>query len=263
MRWLIPVLCGCGGSGLSGFPNEPPPLETDAGTAHTGGDSDLPPVPTGTTGATGTTGDTAPPPAPWSRGLTVDGNPADLPPEARFPAVSAGTWGITWDDTHLYLAANHPDVAGGGPQHWLLAYVGGLGSTTQSGVQFGTQQPGLPVGMSHLIRWKADGSYDSLMAFDGSVWTDTPGFLGTAGSSIAEDEGRSTVELAVAFASLGVGDTFDLHLCWLYEGAGFESTYGAVPTSSFADGLDPDFGAWYRFDRRSSAPPSSYAPSLP
>jgi hypothetical protein len=115
--------------------------------------------------------------------------------------------------------------------------------------------------MSVLVRWKADGSYDSLETWTGTEWASSPYWLGTGGSELAEDNGNNLVELRVPLAVVGASDTLDLHMAWVYEGTGYESTYAGTPAVSFPDGYDPDFASWYRFDLQGPIPPSDTRPS--
>jgi hypothetical protein len=241
---------------------------TPVETGDTGGDTGAP-VDTGVVD-TGAPVDTAPPidtgpvdtggapPTPWRFTPAIDGSLAEWPLESAFGTSSGTTTHLGWDDTHLYLGVQHGDVATGGPLHWLVVYVGnGAGSAT--GIAFNTQSPALAFPASHVVRWKADDSYDSLEAWDGVGWVSTSPFLGTGGS--AQVESGDVVELAIPLATLGIGDTFDLYAGWVYEGAGYESTYAATPAGAIVDGYDPDYAQYWHFDRTSSLPPTSYYPS--
>jgi hypothetical protein len=228
--------------------------DTDADTGTTSpGDTHSTVEHTGETGvgsATGHTGDTAT--ALWSHTITVDGDADDWRVEERFSTSSGpvSTSYVGWDAAYLYLAVRHPDVASGGPFHWITATIGNGSPGTTVGVQTGLQEPRLSFEATHVLRWKADGSYDGLSAFDGKAWTHTWGYLGTGGSSVAERDDLDTVEFRVPLLDLGIEDQFNLHLCMVYEGVGHESTYAAVPDSSLEDGsFDPDYEQYYRFDR--------------
>jgi len=198
---------------------------------------------------------------PWSNTGIVDGATSEYGPDETF-ATTGGTAYITWDATDLFVAVQHADVGGGGALHWLQLYLGdGSGTGATSGVPHNTQQPDLPTPMSTLVRWKADGSFDSLETWSGSEWTSTEFWLGTEGSALAEDDASSIVEMRIPLALVGATDTLDLHMAWVYEGPGYESTYAATPAVSFVDGYDPDFASWYRFDLQGPTPPSDTRPS--
>jgi hypothetical protein len=199
----------------------------------------------------------------WWHEIAVDGTVANewIAGDEDFATTSGvGTTWVTWDADRLYVAATHPDVAFGGNQHWLLVYVGDGASGTTTGVQFNTQQPGLPVPFSHVIRWKADDTYNSRMRFDGVGWVSHDYWLGTEGSALSELEVEQTVELAIPWASVGVVDAAVVHVAWLYEGNGFETTYAGVPASAFVDGYDPDVAAVLFADLTDAASPVAQNP---
>jgi len=194
-------------------------VPTAAPTADT-----APPTPS-PTGSTGSTGDTGEGVVPWAHTATVDGS--------------------------------HPDVATGGPQHWLLVYLGDGQRGATSGVPLNTQQPQLAVPMTHLVRYKADGSYDDMMAFTGGTeWSTTAGWLSAGPGQVAE--AGQTVELAIPLAGIS-DDTLVVAAYWLFEGEGYESSYAALPAAAFIDGYDPDVGLALSFDRSSADAPSAQA----
>lgn len=176
----------------------------------------------------------------WAHTVAVDGDLADWGADELFATTSgSGQGGVTWDAATLYVAFQHPDVAAGGALHWQLVYLsdGGPGSTTPPGL--GTQAPAVPFAATHVIRRKADGSYDDLHVWDDllQAWVQTAWWLGTAGSAAAE--GGDVLELAIPRDQLG-DSVVDVILASAYEGAGFESTYAGVPSDAFVDGYDPD-----------------------
>lgn len=196
----------------------------------------------------------------WSHTVTVDGDVAEWTADELLPSTSGETW-ATWDATDLYVAVRHPDVGAGTALHWVVVYVGSGAAGTTAGATLGTQAPGLPTGMSHIFRWKADDSYHDRLAWDGLAWIATPLWLGTEGSAKQESNANNVLELRIPRASVGVGDVLDLHVAWVYEGAGSESTYAGSPATSFTDGAyDPDFGAYWRFDLSSPSSPASATP---
>lgn len=170
--------------------------------------------------------------------------------------IGAG-W-ITWDADALYIAFDHPDLATGGSEHWTVVYFGaGLpGSTT--GLTFGTQTPGLPFEANVAVRRKADGSFDSLEVFDAptGTWISTPFWLGTDGSAAVEGD---VLELRIP-RDLLRSDTIEVLLTWVFEGAGFESTYAGVPADTFLDGYDPDPATYLVLDLGSPDAPTVQNP---
>lgn len=226
------------------------------------GDTGTPPSDTTSTGA-----DTADSGAgaAFSAALTVDGDLSDCPPEAVFATSSgAGTWAcITWTATDLYIGYHHPDVGSGGPEHWMWMYLGGLTSPGAfSGVAYGSQQPDLAPNFQNHLRWKASGTYNGLLHWVGLNWgNEDIDYLWTTGA-VAEDNGRNDVELRIPLADVTNTGLLLVSMGWTRTSAGAESTYAAVPSVAFADGYDPDLGAWFLFDLSSPAAPSSYTPVL-
>lgn len=206
------------------------------------------------------------PAPPWSFGSPIDADLTDYPEESRFVSSSGTSTWVSWDATDLYVAVNHPDVQTGGDQHWVLIYLGNGDGSAPYGPVLNTQEPTLPFGASHVIRWKADDSYNSLMSWDGAGWVDLPSWLGTEGSEVAESNDFQNVEFRIPRAALGIEDQVELIVSMVYEGAGFESTYNAIPSGSLggADGVyDPDHAEYYSFDLSHPNPPNATFPSLP
>jgi hypothetical protein len=206
----------------------------------------------------------APPPPPWSAALTVDGA-WDCPADAELlttasAALPSARACVTWTSTDLFIAMRHPDVANGGASHFLVAYLGD-GTGTQTGLRYNTQQPGLPLPVSHHLRWKPDGSYDSLLRWDGAAWVEVAApYLAGPSADVAERDGEQVVEWRVPRADLALGRRVDLALGWIFEGAGFESTYAALPADALVDGYDRDWATMFSFDLDSPLPPAQYAP---
>ncbi|MEQ1502087.1 MAG: hypothetical protein ABMB14_07640 [Myxococcota bacterium] len=48
----------------------------------------------------------------------------------------------------------------------------------------------------------------------------------------------------------------EIALGWVFEGAGFESTYAGVPSDTFVDGYDVDFATNLAFDLTDPASPA-------
>ena len=161
---------------------------------------------------------------------------------------------------NLYLAATHPDVGTGGSQHWLLAYIGNGSAGSTDGVAHGLQQPTLEFQANFLIRWKLDDSYSSLETWNGASWTSASPLFDSGGA--VRSESGNTVELSVPLTTLAVTSQLDLAMTLLYEGAGFESTYGASPAGAITEGaFDPSIALYWPFDRASALAPSGYSPA--
>jgi hypothetical protein len=248
-----------------------PPTETAPDTAAPPADTPQDTDPSGDSDAPDPTADTAapldsgpPPPPPWSAPLTVDGA-WDCPADAELATTSSAALPsaracVTWTATDLFIAMRHPDVANGGASHFLVAYLGD-GAGTQTGPRYNTQQPGLPLPVSHHLRWKPDGSYDSLLRWDGAAWVEVAApYLAGPSADVAERDREQVVEWRIPLADLALGRRVDLALGWIFEGAGFESTYAAVPVDTLLDGYDRDWATMFSFDLDSPLPPAQYAP---
>lgn len=202
--------------------------------------------------------DTDPPTGGWQHTVTIDGNVGDFGVDETFGTTSGLTY-LSWDATNLYVGIQHPDI-GSDPLHWVVVTLSDLGAGTNTGATHGTQTPTVGFAATHIVRWKADDSFNSLLTWDGSTLVETPFWFGTNGSDFSSNFSTDQAELAIPFSQIGVTDEFLLHVNLVYEGAGYESSYAPTPTDSFVDGYDPDYTQWFRFDRRSEAPPASYVP---
>lgn len=194
--------------------------------------------------------------SPWSHTIAVDGDGADwFGADEAFATTSAGNTStfVTWDDVNLYLGFVHPDIATGGAEHWTVVYFSDGGPGSFTGVTQGTQTPDLSFAATHAIRRKADGSYDGLLEWDGANWAETPFWLGTEGSAAVE--GGDLLELAIP-RQLFANDAIMLHSSFVFEGAGYESSFGGTPDTAFTEGAyDPDFADHLAFDMSAAESP--------
>ncbi len=267
--WLL-ALTGCVSSGIRPATTDAPNTETlpsSTGGGPTPPGSPTGPGPEGDTGVTApttsaTTTTTTPPtdtaaPPPWSHAIGVDGQVGDWLPEETLPSA-LGTVRLTWDAAGVFVAITQADLTTGGPMHWVVVYVGDGGSGATTGLSFQSQTPALTVPATRALRWKMDGSYNGFAVWDGVGWSETPGYLGTGGSTVAEDNATGTLELLLPRSGLGVSDTLTVTLGLVYEGVGSESTYGASPPGSFPEGsYDPDWTTAWQFDLNAPTPPNA------
>jgi hypothetical protein len=193
----------------------------------------------------------------------------------RLPTTSStsGYYGyVTWDDKNVYFGMEGPDVASSttdAGKKWVMLYLGapgvpgsstGLPYDCSGGCASPAQQPSLPFSAAWHVRFKVDGSYTNVQ-----TWSDAQQKWADAGIAIVPTVGRegTFLEVSLPRASLaGLGDTLDLHMNMLIEDVvppGW--TYAGVPSTSFTDMADPDFGAYYELDLANpSKAPSAYAP---
>ncbi len=267
--WVWSVLACGSGLGPPAFTSDPPPPVTTGTPPDLTPTNTVPTLPTDDTDPPVTTDPTTDPPTdpptttgtpppptgtgPWSHGWAIDGDDVDWFPEEE-QAIVDGALALTWDSTDLYIGVRHPDVAEGGSQHWFLLAMsdGTPGSTVLPSI--GTQQATLPFAPDRLLRWKADDTYDALDTWDGTAWATSDNWLETQGSLHQEHNERSIVEFRLprdAFEST----TLEFAAWWVFEGAGFETSYAVSPTTAFAHGIyDPDLASWWRVDLTGTLP---------
>jgi hypothetical protein len=193
---------------------------------------------------------------PWRHTITVDGDLGDWFDAERFETSQGdgtSTY-VTWDDDTLFVGIQHPDVSTGGPSHWMVVTLGNGEGGATVGTTLNTQTPGLPFGASTILRVNGDGSYSDILTWNGSEW------VVQGAPTHARDVAAGTAEISVPLADAGLGDHIELHVNWVFEGDGFESSYAATPEGSFDAGYDPDYGQYFAFDRSSSAAPTTYDP---
>jgi hypothetical protein len=203
------------------------------------------------------------PTGPWSHSVTVDGSLAEWMADDECFATSApvGAVCVTWDATHLLLAVDHPDMATGTAEHWLQVALGnGDGDGGAPSFAFGGQQvETLPFAWDLLLARNGAG-FDQVMR-PTAGYPVTPDFLGTLGSSAALQ--GTVLELALPFDQIGIVDAVDLLVWQVFAGAGFESSYAALPSAAFAEGsVDPEPSAWLRLDLGGTASPVAGAQIL-
>ncbi|MCA9490855.1 MAG: hypothetical protein KC621_13090 [Myxococcales bacterium] len=189
----------------------------------------------------------------WSHRVAIDGSLQEWGTDELFATTSGGNTagGVTWDADTVYFAFFHPDVASGGPEHWEVIYIGTTDPGSTTGVILNTQLPGLPFAASLALRRKADGSYDDIQEWNGQTWVGTPNLLGTLGSSAAES--GQGLEIAIPRGLIG-SSRIQVVMAQVFEGNGFESTYGGVPDDSFVDGYDPNYATSLTLDLSSPDP---------
>ncbi len=161
-------------------------------------------------------------------------------PDSQPIETRNGVGYATHDGVSLYLGFDGPGLFSAPTTTWLLAYLGTGAPGTTSGVLLNTQQPALPFSASHVIRWRLDGFFQDVQAWNGSAWVTAP-----IPSSLAPS--GNFVEMAVMLSALGSPITLQFASYLLSDQTGFEASYAAVPGSAFVDGYDPQVGAYLTF----------------
>jgi parallel beta-helix repeat protein len=178
--------------------------------------------------------------APYRHAITMDGVNDFNAGEVFLTTNSSYTAYVTWDDSNLYLGYAGPDIVWGNSTTWLLFYLDpdlGSGVGSGSGRTYNTQQPAFPTGFSpkYLFAWRVDEGVSSFYAFVAASWSEIANPVGEAASSLGY------VELQVPLGAIDSPTTVGIVACLVEEALGSESTYAGLPSSSFADGYDPDF----------------------
>ena len=84
-------------------------------------------------------------------------------------------------------------------------------------------------------------------------------FFGTAGRDLQESNANEVIELRVPLSDLGLSNSLDLTIGWVFEGALSETTYAASPENTLVDGYDPDYSVHFHFDLNSAQSPADQA----
>ena len=95
------------------------------------------------------------------------------------------------------------------------------------------------------------------MQLFGSSWADAAPPWDFSGDIFQKTD---FVEMRIPRSDLGYPVTVKLHLCMLNEQNMSEWTYAGVPSTSFVDGVDPNYGKYFSFDLTSPKKPKDYVP---
>ena len=249
--WIpIPFFLGCGAL-LACDPDLA--IVTRPGTdgGSEGGTGNVEPSPTGdaSTRSAADAGDGGGGPLPEEDAGTpserkIDGV-NDFAATEKFMTSSAGSYDafIAWDAVRLYFGMSGPDVGSKANTKWVHVYLGVPGVTgTKIGVDYdGQQRPALPFDATHHLRWKASDDYKTVEVFEGGAWKTGNVLL------LAAQQGNF-MEMSITRASIHATGKLSVHLNMLIEGGGHDWTFAGVPSASFIDGKDPDFGKYFEFD---------------
>ncbi|MBE7485200.1 MAG: Ig-like domain-containing protein [Polyangiaceae bacterium] len=183
--------------------------------------------------------------------ITIDGV-NDFAANETFTTSSAGYSGyLAWDNAYLYVGMSGADVGANSATKWLLLYFSGTPGTT-TGVTYNTQQPTLPFSARWHARWRTNNSYTNAQLWSGSAW-------GEASWDFTGDvyQAGTFVEMRVPLVDIGSPTTLSLHMGMLNEQGSVEATYAAVPSSSHANGYDPNFGKYLELALTGSVAPNA------
>ncbi len=196
----------------------------------------------------------------YSHTIVIDGvNDFTLADEQLSTSSNGFAGYIAWDSQNLYVGMDGTDFATPSqPTKWVLVYVSGSPGLTV-GQPYNTQEPNLPFTAGYHIRWKLDANETnnpSMRIVSGGAWT-AGSFTGDASWSTA----GSYVEISIPLADIGGAGLRSVHVNMINEQSMVESSWAALPASSFTNGYDPDYAKCYQFDLGGQAVPSSYPPA--
>jgi len=194
-------------------------------------------------------------PESYSHTISIDGMNDFTVANEMFQTSSMGYNGyITWDNDYLYLGYKGPEIANSNPNIYLNIYLGGTPGTT-TGRMMNTQQPVLSFSTGHNIIWNTSNSVFQSYSFDGSSWI-------ISSLVTPSDISRSSdfAEMRIPLASIGSPDKLKVHLNMLNATPGNEWSWGAVPSTSFVDGYDPDYSKYFEFNLKDNVMPDQYTP---
>lgn len=199
--------------------------------------------------------------APYSHTITIDGTNDFSATDEAFATSSTGYTGyVAWDSAYVYFGMKGPDVADTSGTRWLLAYLGtpaAASSGTMVGQPYGggVLSPMLPFAASWHFRAKSGGdNYSSVMVHTGS-WVES-------GFDLDGDVFRTGdfVEMRIPLGDLGNPTKLRLHLSMINEQTGGQYTFAGVPSTSFTDGIDPDYTKYFELELDGCDTPSMHTP---
>ena len=75
-------------------------------------------------------------------------------------------------------------------------------------------------------------------------------FWNSSMATVAAARSGDYVEMSIELADIGAGahpTALDVHISMVNDGGGGDWTFAGVPSTSFTDGLDPDYGQYFAF----------------
>jgi hypothetical protein len=196
----------------------------------------------------------------YSSTIMIDGTNDFAAMDESFATTSASYTGyLAWDGTYVYLGMKGPDVASTAGTRWFLAYLGTptAGATTMVGQPYGggVISPMLPFPASwHLGRKFGGDGYERLMTYAGT-WQDAP--LPAGGQLVQSGD---FVEVRLPLSHFGNPSKLRVHLSMINEQNGGQYTFAGMPSTSFAEGIDPDYTKYFEVDLEGCEVPTDYTP---
>lgn len=189
----------------------------------------------------------------YSHTIAIDGTNDFNSSDERFTTTTAAFFTyVAWDSQYLYVGVEGADVGSGSATRWVLIYLGGTGGTTD-GQSYNTQQPTLPFSARYHVRWRADNNLTEAQEYT-TAWTplswDFTGDVFQTGSYL---------EMRIPLADIGNPTQLPVHINLINEQGGGEWTFAGTPSTSFTDGYDQNYSAYYDFAIGGGLVPTAHA----
>lgn len=165
--------------------------------------------------------------------FVIDGSNNYAPANTYATSSTGYTGYVAANTTHLHFAINGPDVQSNSLQNWWVAYIGGNGTNTTTGVLFNTQQPVLSFNATHFFQWRPSDNSALLLSWNGTSWVNT-------GVNVSRQRSGQFVEAAIPLSNLGSPTSVQFASYLLREQPFNELSYAATPSTAFVDQYDPD-----------------------
>lgn len=189
--------------------------------------------------------------------ITIDGT-NDFAADEDVTGTSGSMWYFTWDASNFYFGIDASDVSSGDPNKWVHLYIDSdpmdpamSGSGSVTGVNYNTQEPGLPFTANYHIRWKADNTFLDMLVYSG-------GWVGS-GASLSAYQSGNYVEIRVSRSDLGSPSEIYVVGSMINETAFSEYTFFMTPDTN-TEGYDADYAHWWFFVLEPGRSPDSDYP---
>lgn len=191
----------------------------------------------------------------YSHTIIIDGT-NDFNANENFTTTSSPNYEgyMAWDQDYIYFGLYGDDFISSTSNKWVLIYIGNGSIGTTTGQAYTSQTPTLPFSATHHIRWRLDDTDLTAYEWTGS-WTNALwDFIGDA----YRDTSNKFFELRIPLVDIGSPSDVSVHISMIDEVAPW--TYAGVPSTSFTDGIDPNYATYFQFDLDGTKTPTEYTP---
>ena len=164
--------------------------------------------------------------------ITIDGT-NDFVADETVSGTPTSTWYFTWDATTFFFGIDASDVASNSNTRWVHLYIDSdalavpqSGPGTSTGINYNTQQPGLPFNADYHFRWKADNTFTNLQQWNGASWVN--------GAGVSHSRSGQFLEVAIPRSALGSPSSLYLVGSMINEAGGGEFTFFMAPNTNTA-----------------------------